>query len=256
MRIRPWEIAVGVSAFLLGTTFLLGASSVIGIGVVCATAIWLVSRVSVTERHDAPGHYARTRGRLGLVKLVLVFGVYALVVVAFWMLRGDVSQTRSGAIAIVALTGFAFLLIRELQEAGDDALNWLIGGRAERTVGRRLDELRADGWLVLHGYKKDRGGDIDHVVCGPGGAFAIETKSYGYRRRDVGQTAANAAWLKERLGVRWATGVLCVAGDHPTQKVQTVWVMDADSLCGWIQRQRGAPVEATSAQWRLADDVR
>jgi hypothetical protein len=251
MRLRPWEIVVAVIACLLGTLFMLGASPVIGGGVLCATAIWLVSRVSIADRHDSPGHYARTRGRLGLVKLVFIFAVYALVVVGFWMLRGEVSQSRSGAIAIFALTGFAFLLIRELQEAGDDALNWLIGGRAETAVGQLLDELRVDGWLVLHGYKKDRGGDIDHVVCGPGGAFAIETKSYTFRRRDVGQTAANAAWLKEHLGVRWVTGVLCVAGNHPPEKVQTVWVLDANHLHAWIKRQRGAPVEPAIARERL-----
>jgi hypothetical protein len=256
MHLRLWEIAVGVIAALLGLLFLLGGSPVTGAGVLCATAIWLVTRVSIAEKHDAPGHHARTRGRLGLVKLAFIFGIYATVVVAFWMLRGDATHTRAGAIALFALTGFAFLLLRELQEAGDDALNWLVGGRAEVAVGRRLDQLRADGWLVIHGYKKDRGGDIDHVVCGPGGAFAIETKSYAYRRRDVGQTAANAAWLKEHLGVRWATGVLCVAEEHPPQKVQTVWVMDADSLCAWLLRQRGIPVEPLIAQERLTSAVR
>ena len=47
----------------------------------------------------------------------------------------------------------------------------------------------------------------------------------------AGEIAGDAAWLKEHLGARWVTGMLCVAADHPPEKVQTVWVIDADRVC-------------------------
>ena len=130
--------------------------------------------------------------------------------------------------ASFALAGLAFMLLRELQEASDAALNWLIGGRAEVEVGKNSAVLQDRGWLVLHGVVNDRGGDIDHVACGPGGAFAIETKSYRFRRSDIGQAAGNAAWLKETLGVKWATGVLCVSEARKPSKTGVIWVMGRD----------------------------
>jgi len=63
-------------------------------------------------------------------------------------------------------------------------------------------------------YNKDKGGDIDHILCGSNGAFVIETKSYGFRGRDIRQTALNAWWLGQKLGVSWVTGVLCVDDDR------------------------------------------
>ena len=47
----------------------------------------------------------------------------------------------------------------------------------EREVERVLDSLRAEGWVVTHDIAKEGGGNIDHFVKGPFGAFAIETKA-------------------------------------------------------------------------------
>lgn len=43
---------------------------------------------------------------------------------------------------------------------------------AEEELGRALD----DQWVLLRGYR-NRGGEIDHVLLGPGGLFAIEVKN-------------------------------------------------------------------------------
>ena len=78
-------------------------------------------------------------------------------------------------------------------------------------------------------YRKDRGGDIDHIVLGPTGAFAIETESYRFMRRDAGQARGNAWWLKTKLEIPWVTAVLCVAGEPQPRHEDRVWVMgDAD----------------------------
>jgi hypothetical protein len=51
------------------------------------------------------------------------------------------------------------------------------GIRGEREVGRALDELRAIGFSVFHDIPGD-GFNVDHVLIGPGGVFAIETKTW------------------------------------------------------------------------------
>jgi len=148
----------------------------------------------------------------------------------------------------LALVGFAFMLGGEFQRGSDDVRKWFVGACAERKVGRALNQFADRGWLVLHGYKKDRGGDIDHILCGPNGGYVIETKSYGFRRWDIGQTTLNAWWLREKLAVPWVTGVLCVEGDHPAERRDKIWVVGQDSLIPWLESQRNQPVDAQRAR--------
>jgi hypothetical protein len=54
---------------------------------------------------------------------------------------------------------------------------WARGARGEESVGAILDELRSGGWYVIHDLALGRG-NIDHVLVGPGGVFAVETKSH------------------------------------------------------------------------------
>lgn len=249
MRLRIWEIAAAVLGALFACVYLVGGAFVVGVGLLGAVLVWLVTRIRIEDDTTRPGHYASTRGALGFLKVFFVFVVYCAVGAAAFALHGDhTSTTRTKAIAIFALAGLALLLIGELQDGGNDAMNWLIGGEAEKRVGERLDTLKGDSWLVLHGYVKDRGGDIDHIVCGLTGAYAIETKSYGFRRRDLGQVKGNAWWLKEKLGVRWVTGVLCVADDIPPRKEDVIWVMGEASLVEWLRHQRNAGLDPAIAR--------
>ncbi|MCE9642556.1 MAG: NERD domain-containing protein [Betaproteobacteria bacterium] len=50
------------------------------------------------------------------------------------------------------------------------------GLHGERTVGQLLETLRAKGYQVFHDLQQERG-NIDHTLIGPGGVFAIETKT-------------------------------------------------------------------------------
>lgn len=54
------------------------------------------------------------------------------------------------------------------------------GRDGERVVGAMLDELRRDGYSVLHDVPdaKKATFNIDHIAIGPGGVFAIETKTF------------------------------------------------------------------------------
>lgn len=57
--------------------------------------------------------------------------------------------------------------------------SWARGAAGEREVGHRLEQLRAQGWYVLHSVPiGTRGADIDHLLIGPGGVFCINTKNH------------------------------------------------------------------------------
>jgi len=60
--------------------------------------------------------------------------------------------------------------------------NWARGAEGEEVVGKILEDLSAEGWLVIHDVSFGRG-NIDHIVVGPGGVFTIETKSRGGKLR-------------------------------------------------------------------------
>lgn len=62
------------------------------------------------------------------------------------------------------------------------------GLKGEKKVGRELARLSRSGWHALHGIQKGNGGDIDHLLIGPGGVFTINTKTHRGATVWVGDT--------------------------------------------------------------------
>jgi hypothetical protein len=58
-----------------------------------------------------------------------------------------------------------------------DPYTWLRGWRGESVVQRILKELEPSGYRIINHLDIGRG-DVDHVVVGPTGTFAIETKNH------------------------------------------------------------------------------
>jgi hypothetical protein len=65
---------------------------------------------------------------------------------------------------------------RQALELIDAARPWAIGCSGELHMGHHLSTLNSGCWTVLHGVPLPDGGDIDHLVIGPGGVFAIDAK--------------------------------------------------------------------------------
>ncbi len=60
----------------------------------------------------------------------------------------------------------------------EDARSWYVGALGEIEVGRMLAELGPE-WFVRHSVPIGAGTkDVDHLVIGPGGVFAINTKHH------------------------------------------------------------------------------
>jgi hypothetical protein len=58
----------------------------------------------------------------------------------------------------------------------DQARPWAIGCSGELWTGHHLSKLPRSSWTILHGVPLDENRDIDHLVVGPAGVFAIDTK--------------------------------------------------------------------------------
>ena len=69
----------------------------------------------------------------------------------------------------------------------------LLGLKGERLVGEMLNELMKDGFDVFHDFPLEPDGkspNIDHIVVGPNGVFAIETKTW----RKPKETSGGKNW--------------------------------------------------------------
>ncbi len=141
----------------------------------------------------------------------------------------------------------------------DDAWSWYVGALGEIEVGEMLKQL-GPGWFVRHAVPIGAGTkDVDHLVIGPGGVFAINTKHHAdasiwvgdsvlrvnnanthHLRQAVSDSGDVARRLTTRLGfpVR-VTSVLAVLHsksilDRRAADKRRVTVVDAEQLVPWL----------------------
>jgi hypothetical protein len=84
----------------------------------------------------------------------------------------------------VATTIFLLLgifVVAHIKRVKGKLRNYNLGLLGERYVAERLNELREDGYYIIHDIPCGRM-NIDHVLVGPAGVFTIETKM---ARKDV-----------------------------------------------------------------------
>jgi hypothetical protein len=112
-----------------------------------------------------PGEYARGRVDRTLVAAVIVL----LLSIPLVLLLG-----------LPAVWGpllFIFVMVVWEREDVRTTRNWHKGAVGEEMVGRALAGLELAGFRALHDI--DTGyGNIDHVIVGPTGVFALETKAW------------------------------------------------------------------------------
>jgi hypothetical protein len=80
-------------------------------------------------------------------------------------------------VALAAAVGLPWLFLswRKLIKRIEQIRTLRLGYECELAVGQELDLLMMNGWQVFHDLPAD-GFNIDHVVVGSGGVFAVETK--------------------------------------------------------------------------------
>src|SRR4051812_32927294 len=122
-------------------------------------------------------------------------------------------------------------------------VDYLTGGRAEEAVGMTLNELRHEGWIVMHDIERAGEGNLDHLVSGPGGVFLIETKARRYVYAHLPRVKRQAARLHDELDV-WVTPVICIhqrAG--APWRASGVSIVPGGQLLAWLRAQRNATVD-------------
>ena len=182
----------------------------------------------------------------------LLYGLIlgASIVVALGLLLAGASGVLSSAI----LLGVAYTANHFANQHLDIGIRWGKGGNAEVKVGRELEALRHEGFVVMHDLDQGVAGNVDHLVSGPTGAFMIETKFRRYdSERDLARARRVAQALARELQVSWVQPVICFATRrYGPRNVRGVTVLGVEELIAFIKAQRN-PVVAFEALARFAD---
>jgi hypothetical protein len=161
----------------------------------------------------------------------------------------------------ILCTGMALIAVLRLRAT---ARNLIRGERGELKVAEALEELRAFGYRVYHDLVRDKH-NIDHVIVGPAGVFAIETKfrsgfgqiefrngeglfvgGFPEEKDSLKQARDNAGdigrMIKQDCGLnRWVKPLVVFVGDW---KVKNKWqntdarVFTTDQVGDYIRRQQ------------------
>jgi Nuclease-related domain len=164
---------------------------------------------------------AWTRSLVWRAPLVAAAGLVAQVLAAQAGLRWA---------GLVGLAAAVLVAWRLRFRPSEQARTWQRGAHGERRTARLLDRLTRDGFVVFHDLALPGSpANVDHLVIGPSGVFAIDSKQW---TGSVHQGADGLAWHNHyRLDrtletVRWeaetvgrllctrATALLCVHGAH------------------------------------------
>lgn len=198
---------------------------------------------------NRPGRFLELRRNAIGTVLIAAFAVGLMLIVmgfAFWPM---------------SLVGLLLILYFDGQAKDGrllDPTSWLMGLRGERAVGKALEEL-PPGYRVIHDLDIGRG-NVDHVVIGPSGVFAIETKVWNGRfssrggrlfhngreeRAVLGQVVGGAVEVRRRLAAAglniWVEAVVVSSRalvENGKLDLPRATVVDIADLVRHIQRGR------------------
>jgi hypothetical protein len=193
----------------------------------------------------------------------MLFGIGLLVLLLLG--AGPVLGLAGPALVGLELAALAAMVIADRVYSRRFA-HWLQGAEGEELVGEVLEGLEPQGWLAVHDVSLGRG-NVDHVAIGPGGIFAIETKSHRGRiwieqidRRWLKQAYAERKLLERITGMR-AEALLVfsdayLVGSVPARR-DGVTILPARMLAGFLERRRPtmSATEARELAERLANAV-
>ena len=132
-------------------------------------------------------------------------------------------------IGLVFLAFYVIRISRNIIQRSD----WWLGQFGERNVADHLEPLRHRGWWIYHDVPAENRGtkfNVDHVVVGPGGVFAVETKTPRRHEVKYGRQAEHVVeYDGEKL--RWPNGFIDY--DKPRRTAAR-----ADWLLKWMQAEK------------------
>jgi hypothetical protein len=198
-----------------------------------------------------PGAWVQEQTARRERRILLGIGLGLLITGAFLVLALGRHVSIGGSLAFLG----GLLVVRQYGNRYVDLhLRLRRGTQAEVDVGATLEELRHEGWIVMHDLERPGSENIDHLVSGPNGVYLIETKANRYEERHLGRAKGQAHWLHDQLGV-FVTPVICLrARRRKPFRHDKVWIVPHQELLDWLRAQRNHPVDFNRLA-RFADSL-
>lgn len=203
--------------------------------------------------HGDPGEWAKTNGTvMSLIPVFVCFVLLGAFSVSVFLCKYTVLFLTGLLASLVFLVVFWRNGIQRIE-------SYFVGAKGEEKVAFELRNL-PDDYHIFHDYVAGRY-HVDHVVVGPTGIYAIETKNWrapvtvedGYvlygeqklpstnpLRQAKAQRAAVAKVLKEKNLNSEVMPVLCFASNTFVEKkanVDQVDIMNLSEIVEWISKK-------------------
>jgi Nuclease-related domain len=162
-----------------------------------------------------------TRGLAWRAPLVAAAGLVAGALAG----QGGLPGAGLAGLAVAVLVGWRLRF-----RPSEQARAWQRGAHGERQTARLLDRLGRDGYVVFHDLAlPDSPANLDHLVIGPSGVFAIDSKQWTgqvhqssdgliwHHHYRLDRTLATIRWQAETLGRLLgipAAPLICIHGAH------------------------------------------
>jgi hypothetical protein len=204
--------------------------------------------------------------------ITAIFFVWALVGLEIYEFY-TASPPTPGEYILVAVvaTGFSiYQIVRIIKKARA----MVLGRDGERAVGQYLERFREQGFQVFHDVVGERF-NIDHVLIGDKGIFAIETKTFSkpaqgkstirfvdgqlqangrtIDRNPIEQACASASWLTETLQESTGRSVKV----HPVVLFPGWWVdplPPEQNKRVWVLEPKALPAFLKNASYQLSSE--
>lgn len=181
-----------------------------------------------------PGHTLAQQRESDLVHLIAHLTIGSVVpLIAYAVYLSQAPESRNfWVLFIVAVAGVCYAGYRMVQAVHRLRDNGL-GFEAESAVGQELNWLMREGFAVFHDVPGDKNFNIDHVVVGAQGVFAVETKG---RSKPVGGRGVE-------YKVEHVDGALVFPNWRETEPLEQAR-RNAQWLGKWLTAAVGEPVTA------------
>ncbi|WP_321391365.1 nuclease-related domain-containing protein [uncultured Desulfuromusa sp.] len=149
--------------------------------------VWLQKHKQKVEKSPITGHLLRSPGAslqsriddlsVDITAYIAVVSAFPLLTYSLYLPLNHVQKTTTTSVVIlvgcviVMLSWIGFKVYRLMTERN----NCRLGLDAEMAVGQELNQLMVEGCRVYHDFPAENF-NIDHIVVGPMGVFAVETK--------------------------------------------------------------------------------
>jgi hypothetical protein len=136
-----------------------------------------------------PGESLRKRieqldGKLNEAMLLALVTPFAFAVVMLTFPK--VSWSFCAMLLLLGTGAFVLLAIHFIRVV-NERRRCCLGFHGERAVAEELNQLTLDGCHVFHDVPLEQCGNVDHVIVGPSGVYAVETKTRRKRKDPTGE---------------------------------------------------------------------